>query len=507
MGGPTTKQSTSVTSSKTALGVGIGTLALGGLALAAAIFIFSVDDPGGSTTTQTTNQPLQVSDVVRAVSVRDPLESDSFRPQEYYAGRTLVYQQPLPGSEFDTAPSTGRANQALSIVVNPNAVSGGPHFGIPTAHAQATTFSIEPIPFTGMTGQYVLMWYRQAGNQTDQLMTLCLGRTDATRVYVGSDGSTYTDSRLRNRTTTRPCSQLKTMNGGVEQLSEGAVNAEKTNEGIFNLVRSIRVLAHFDRGQYQPPEPIEGTDPAPVAQIIAHFRTPLWVGFAPTTDDQGNFLAVVPSAIFRLVDSQTTPGRTVVQYLCHPGAVYNETTTGPVIFFDKDGNAYEDFFLTKRLSSKNCRDIVASSLRIGDVTALAANPDRWDFGSVYVYQQDVLGMVSSASLDFPTFSDGEAFATPVGPLSSVGARNSSDPMSGNIPQLTLTVTGMLSGQPVTRKLCFPATVIPAPNPQRTHLKFYYYDTVGRTYSDLFLTKPVACTIPTGGGEGPVRTTP
>lgn len=464
------------------------------------------------------NIPLQVTDVVRAVSIRDPLETVIMPPQEYLAGGTVVYSQVTQFSSADRIRPIGGKNEALKIRLqanpdantntgsnantNPNTNSNifslSSLLGVKTAHAQATTFSIEPIPFAGLTSQYILIWYRQVGDTADRLMTLCLGQTSATTVYVGSDGSTYTDSNLRNRTTARSCDQLNQMNRGVEQVSEGTASIVPTNHGRHDIVKSARILGRFDEGVFQASDPI-ATDPVLVAQVIANFHSPTIIGFAPATDGENNYSTVIPPAIFKLVDTQTNLTQPVTQYLCQPGATLNTTTLAPVFFFDRDGNAYRDLFLTERMESANCPGVIARSFKVEDVTALSATPSAWSYGSVYLYHgQTVLGQLSSSDLPFPTFTDGEKVTNPIGPLSVVAARNSGDPMSGSVPDLQLTLTGTRGGQGMTQQLCYPQTVIPEPTPDRTHLKFYFYDATGTPYADLFLTTPVACPVSVSG---------
>ncbi len=431
---------------------------------------------------------LKGIDVIRAVSVRDPLETKEFTGQAYYAGGTKVYQQPIQAAGADTTYLAGSTNQSLSIIVTPKTITRG-RFGIPTAQAQSTTFSIETIPFSGLTAQYILVWYRMVGDKADRLTTVCLGETLATSVYIGLDGSTYTDSGLTKRTTARSCTELKALNTGVEQLSQGVVVAEPTNQGIYNVVRTARILAKFDHGQYINDPPPTTIDPIVQAQVLAHYRTPLWIGFGPDDVAGSPINLIVPAAIFTLTDTTTKSGQTLTQVLCHPGGTYNETTTGPVFYFDKEGNAYSDMFLTNRLMTTTCPELAAKSLKVTTVTTASTITSEPLSGAVQNFELDRSNHRIGAFRNGLFEADGGAIA--YGGIDPLVVWPSADLRTGTLtsPRSVIALKGMYApnltdlGIPVDVSLCVPQATWTTP----AFAPVFYFDKDGNAYSDLFLT--------------------
>ncbi|MBI2984397.1 MAG: hypothetical protein HYY50_02125 [Candidatus Kerfeldbacteria bacterium] len=346
------------------LGVAIGTgLMISGAAIGWMVFPAAPTSKSAAVATSK-NQPLKVMDVTRAVSLLsllEPAHTYPFNPQQYLAGKTVVYEQDSRYGEFDTTPLSGGKNEPLKIrlssTANSNATSRGPRFGIQTAHAQATPFSIEPIPGETFPDQYIFLWYRLAGDTSDRMITLCLGRTDGSTVYVGSDGSTYVDGKLRSRTTSRTCSELFTLNYGVEQLTEGSIEVadQPVNPGSYWVVRTARVLGRWDNGVLAYLGEPDSSDR--FRSFVAHFKSPILMAFAPADETQLN----VPSASVHLVDGVTEPNVSIRQSLCFPAVTFDPATGGPVVYFDRQGNSYSDMFLESALTCSHPTEVTGDS--------------------------------------------------------------------------------------------------------------------------------------------------
>lgn len=182
--------------------------ALFGLAAVALLFTVPVKMPTAKNSTVVVRRnPLKVADVTAAISVMAP--SETFVPLNYLAGGLIVYAQTdAAGTGSDIF--AGQTQNLVLTIKRADATAAGRWqrlLGIGTVRAQATTFSIETVPFTGLPAQTITMRYRLARDTADRQLRVCLGHTDAVQVYVGADGTTYTDRFLAHKTTVLPCTQ------------------------------------------------------------------------------------------------------------------------------------------------------------------------------------------------------------------------------------------------------------------------------------------------------------
>lgn len=394
-----------------AIVLGFGASAMGFLILPELI------DGGNQTTLTKRASPLRVADVTGAVSVLDAHQE--FSTLNYIAGSQTVFSQTtLTGEGGDALPGTNR-NQNLSIrravqTSSADTPAGGgairATFGIPTARAQATSFSVEPIPPVGIAGQIVTLRYRLAGDPTERTLTLCLGQTESNTVYVSTDGSTYTDSKLTKRTTSATCPSIqsramKTTDVVKAKLMPHPKQTMYENETIMNwdavnvtLARSNTVLARKAPGGFTL---MENGDDASFedGQIVTAGNDPLQIyhegGVMPYYSGSGEYNRTI-DVTESILEIYSTPDISVATAkLCVPGAYFVEGVSNQKFFYDREGTPYLDIFLTDRATPAACPSILSrvyAPNRLQSVSwSQTLGPDRglwiqgafWHYGVMY----------------------------------------------------------------------------------------------------------------------------
>lgn len=282
------------------------------------------------------------------------INSTAFSNQEYYLGSQLVLTQ----TTTTAGPGTSVSKDAALKLVTRN----------------------------GSKDQMINIRYRKQGQTATSNLTVCVPKhtASAATLYVGTDGSTYTDSTYTQRTTAEPCS---TITGRTLRMYNFANFGSKTtpwNRGDFTLSRNggDRLLVQANGTFYAGPASTgeELTYGDPVAIRVSG------LGSGPYT-----------MPVMRLQVIGTQPATTV--NLCYPGFTAQSGLPYIFYFYDSTGRPYSDLFLTKQVS---CTMPVSPGLeasvieRVVSVTkedytsqvpAPTFNPQEFYLGSTLSYTQ------------------------------------------------------------------------------------------------------------------------
>ncbi len=183
-----------------------------------------------------------------------------------------------------------------------------------------------------------------------------------------------------------------------------------------------------------------------------------------------------------------TPGSTTDKYFTFCLAQTNQTPTRE--YFSIDGSAFKDAALTERYITKTCTEIKNQALKYPNPTDLSLGSTTWTEGTLAFrsYMQDrlVVQAYGSKTVNAPV---GRAlnFSDPLAVLVSFQIPPHTPPYV--IPPLRLIVVG---GTPSgTTTLCYPGVS------QNTQAERHpiYFDTNGKSYSDLFLQNQIPCELP------------
>lgn len=431
------------------------------------------------------SQALKVTDVTRAFADID--QYGSFAPLTFRAGANTVYQLDARVGHDESPTNTTSAGDLAIIRTSTgpgtNSTNLWQELVLPKSADATTPFTIEDPLTYGLTTQMVVVRYRTSGDRTDRFLTVCIGQTDVTKVYVGRDGSTFTDAKLRNRTTTEACPSIIGRAFRPTKITGGTVIAEPSTlntELEWNFVRFFIGLARFTRfSEYQTPD-------GEVPFVALPSDTPLYAGVnAPVNE-------TTPNAVFRIeAETNSTSSSLTV---CFPSLTVNPNTGGPVYYFDVEGTPYNDIMLQNRAMTESCPALVSRMLLLPEISNGQTSPSFPETNAVGVANRGAWVGITNGTLWHP--------------VNNSPARNVSHPLIlflvGSNEPVTIPTTAVTLTDANTRtsRLCF----LGGANAVVTSWDFvYYYDAALRPYRDMFLTNAVQCTFPTsGGGAAPSR---
>ncbi len=462
---------------------------------------FIIPVKGGGTTGASA---LAVSQVTAASSTLEVM--GTFQPLYYRAGATTLYTQTNEQSGY--AGNTTTTNQPLKIVLaaSPNSNSNTSpakvltkpsasllhpikKFGIiPIADAQATSFSIEPEnPLTFPT-QMVLLTYgarTRANTLVTKTLTVCIGSTASTTLYVGSDGTTYTSMNtfgVLSGPTSESCSAIVRRALKPISLTAGRMVAQAsawpTNER-YTFFRGQTALAHLDPlNDFQPGQ---GT-------ASASANDPLMV--SPEVNSDPTDLTLPAS--FVTLTGQNQAGLATTMTLCMPPMTIlgNGYRVIPY-FFANDGTAYSDIFLSQLVvdygdNFTTCPAAQAKALKYSQLSSgTIASEKPTDLG-LAIDRSNIL----MAGFNGTTFHQ-EGTVTPqqnmndpvtVEPTTSEAAVSVTYPRS----LMNLTGTDLNGATAYSTTLCVPEMTW---NSQDGTAPRLFYDTTGTPYNDIFLLQP------------------
>ncbi|MFH0829200.1 MAG: hypothetical protein V1907_03410 [Candidatus Kerfeldbacteria bacterium] len=487
----------------------VGVLALAAAAAFAILPTILNEKSGTTEVAKGSAKPLKVVDVTQASSEINL--QGTFFALTYKAGIKIVYSQPdLVGSPEALSPINPEA--ALSITRTDSLSAANGHSLIHdllapnTAHAQGTPYSIGDLPMTGLPTQMILIAYRGSKDTADKTLNVCIGETSAQKVYVATDGSTYTDSGLTHRTTVEPCETLTARTFAPTKIIGGKVIAEPSTVSygqMWEFDRYYNTLAYFTRSKgYDPtkftPNP-EVTEPSKSPMRGAYVFTNNLVldPTNPITDES-------PAALFR-IDSQTN-GIASSMTLCFPRVSPNQPNHQMIFYFDNKGTPYRDILLSDRAMTTSCPELITKSFAPETVTKANTSPvlpgtDELGYFTIWVVNRGKEIGVTNGTL-WQTIDNGPS-RNIVHPMVLVlgGAMDGNQPVT--IPSVNVSIT---DGAGKVSKLCFAGANNVTKSTVLSWQLQYYYDSSLKPYKDMFLTEPVSCTPQSSGGSGttPVR---
>ncbi len=470
--------------------IGLGVVALAVVAAGFVVFpsVFKSDTSSGGT--KSGAKALKVVDVTRAFADVD--QFGQFYNLVYKAGSNTVYtqtgrvgetEQPSPVTPQGVltieradavAPSAGNSNIFNDILL------------LPKPAGAATPFSIGDIPFSGLPSQMVVVQYRGINDTADRYLTVCIGRTDAQKVYVATDGSTYTDGGLRTRTTSEACSSITARTFTPTKITGGSIVAEPgptEYEQVWRFIRFFIPLADFNRPEgYKTPEV--------TPSVTLPSDTPLYGGFL---FQNATTVQTSPAAMFRI--ESETDGVAATTTLCFPRLTLDTETGGPLYYFDNQGTAYNDILLKDRAMATSCPGLIAKGYAPESVTKANTAPPLPEIYSIGLANRGAWIGVTTGTLWQTTENESRNVPHPF--IAFLAGSNT--PM--DIPTTRVTV---YEGSGAVKALCF------AGGTNVTTMGYqliYYYDKDLRPYRDLFLSDSVSCTLPSAGSGGSGGGTP
>lgn len=449
--------------------------------------------------------PLKIANVTQAISVMD--NGETFGPLNYDVANWTSYFQTSP-TGGNSSNSVSTSNQILSIHLASAGVNGNTNtysntntssntngatiFSIESiggnTNGGATSFSIEPLAPGGIPAQMVTITYALAGETTAaHSLTICLGRTDASQVYVATDGSTYTNysfGSLTGLTTSDECQAIKDRAlkpisvSGVTYATEGPwPDASQVQVG-----RGGRLFGSVYSGSgWQTNNGVALPQPYPDDPLLlAPFVDPNVIGTTYT----------IPRSIFQL-HGKDTNNADLTATLCVPQLTFrrnaDSTYTSTRFFFDTTGTPYKDIFLQQPAMTTKCTDIIAKELKVNSVESATGSTIIDATHGIYLYNKGQLKGVINGRTWTPT-NNGEIERNYVPLTLALGGGTSTDVVK--VPQVIVTMSYNSGTQ---KALCFPGIAAATPGKY-----LVYYDLNGVPYSDFFLTQKLTCASASGG---------
>ncbi len=500
--------------------IGMSALAMGFAMLAFPKLLDSGNGGGG-----TKNKPLKVTVISNAVSMMD--QNQAFASLYYKAkvgnSQYTFYSQTSAAGESQATPNvesqpvsmlpplnqetSGRSTIAQWLIPEASAqvpVSAYPvyieltpgntamapshrspieKYLIPEASAQATPFSIEDPPL-GFPAQMVTISYMRDATSGPDYLTLCIGQSSESRLYIGSDGSTYTDSKLTNRTTSESCDDIKNRSLKFSSVTN--------TEGSFlpsTLSHSLNILqvGNANLGLYNFANGFSYG-----SQVVDYpSDTPLTLMPEFTFGD--NY--TTPEALIRITGAPYQ-GESQQATLCMPSVDVTQSEVPARYFFDTRGNAYSDVFLTQPVVTEDCVTKRERMLRVSSFTDLhlmsqviASDPSNFSLGHFDLYQDQTLLYGLSADGTGPYYNSAY---NPIGPF---GIHATAGNIEGSVivPQTIMHLAGHLwvSADPNVPSQTFNVTACtPSYSLNGTTGEgdtTFYFDQNGEPYTDIFLT--------------------
>ncbi len=434
------------------LGTAIGT---GFISSSVAFAIFA--------TSSVTVSPKAGLKAVNIESSRIVLEAGAeYHPLYFTLGTTLAWSQPTLTSPTDGSAASKDAVLKISTT-NPQTTtnSNGP-----------SEISAEPEP---MDNQFVTLQYRKAStSRTLRIITICLGENTNGTVYVGSDGSTYLDDRLTQRTTVESCTKIKSRVLKMDNLVDMKVGSTGVwRDSVVAWQRSLARLGSFDGSVFTDGTTTStaGNDPLSVTAIVEDGGE-LPASFALLTHQKALTLG-----------SATATGQAprFNKTVCLPATGVGFTS----YYFDTSGSPYFDLFLRRRAMGGSCRDTLSRGLYATAITSATANQTVTDFGG-WTFRNGRYEFGTANGTTWTPSNTSQIVPTRTVPLNVSPKPTDNGPATATIANTKFTLR-YNRGKKVT--LCFPGQASASTS---TGQPRYFYDTRGRAYSDIFLTQRVTC---------------
>lgn len=191
--------------------------------------------------------------------------------------------------------------------------------------------------------QYAEMLYFQYESSSQpgrgQEINICIGATQAPRLYVGSDGSTYIDEAMTQRTTAQSCQVIRSRALIFSSVSGGTTT--RTPDTLdYRIARSYTTLAHMFIPDYAFIVGTQGTS--------SNNKEPLHIdGFSSLHSPPGHRdgdQVTAPTYYLTLegYDGQNSP---LSKRLCVPQARFRYEVLSPFLdvwYYDVNGQPYDD---------------------------------------------------------------------------------------------------------------------------------------------------------------------
>ncbi|MFC1687968.1 dockerin type I repeat-containing protein, partial [Patescibacteria group bacterium] len=227
--------------------------------------------------------------------------------------------------------------------------------------------------------------------------------------------------------------------------------------------------------------------------------SPMWIGFAQSVSEDEILLPARTATLYTddLMDPVTTTlciPETIV-----PGYDLTNQTSGVLYFYDVNGTPYHDSLLTDPVLDSGCNTLLANSFTPINIQSGVLNilyNDSTDFSMSLGRNGESLGWLEGDGTIMGYWSDGGADPNSTSPM-WIGFASSMNNDPINLPENKATLETDDLEDPVTTTLCVPETTIPSYDPinQTSEGVLYFYNQLGKPYSDNLLTKRVLCDAP------------
>ncbi|MFH0828847.1 MAG: hypothetical protein V1907_01565 [Candidatus Kerfeldbacteria bacterium] len=467
-------------------------IALGVSAVAIVAAIFVVKGPSGSSgkTTSPSADPLKVMQVFSWRLVYE--NGASFIPLDFYGGNTKLAWQYFDGTNVQWQMGSGASllpTPAALKIVTPSATPG---FGNLLLHLEY--FDVTD-PTVNLNAPGV-----------NKYLTVCIGATNATTVYVGTDGSTYltkTGNKLYDRITTKSCPDIIAQSLDMLSISEVSTtimqfpdNAAVRFSNLKSIQGLVRAVNGFQQGWGSSPQ-----DPWFFPQPYSP-HDPLMLEAANDYRKIGTF--TVPAAMYGITGKDIN-GADLTVTACVPDLKFTGSYnlgTGPFaprVFLRNDGQPFYDPLLIKPAISASCATAKANSLKFSSITSIDSTVfASGQFPSNATMRFANAGFLNAAIIPPGGYSAGvPAVVTPYDDPLMVFAQNGMrTPGLFTIPVGTVIIVGKdAAGAAKTVSACIPelryTTSATAMLPPYPHV---YISKDGKPYSDVFLTTAVPCSV-------------
>ncbi len=187
-----------------------------------------------------------------------------------------------------------------------------------------------------------MLWFQyEQGSQPGrgQEINICVGATQAPWLYVGSDGSTYTDAAMTQRTTAQSCQMIRSRALVFSSVTGGTTT--RTPDTLdYGIARSYAELAHMYIPDYTFVVGTQGTSP--------NNKEPLHIeGFSSLHSPPGHRdgdRVIAPTYYLTLegYDGQNSP---LSKRLCVPQVSFKYEVLSPFLdvwYYDVNGQPYDD---------------------------------------------------------------------------------------------------------------------------------------------------------------------
>lgn len=446
------------------------------------------------------NAPLLINDVIGAAAIQGVAEAqEQYSPVTFNLGSTPGYrlltqsgEDGEAGSDFQDLGRT-TTNQPLVLKATNAIASNWDFFDISPKIARAqTTFSIDPITNpTYINTQFIRLTFTQTNTTGPTTVNICVGLTSATTLYVGKDGSTYTDKNLTRRTTTQGC---KTIASRALRVGD-VTNVEFAQDPTIPVAPDNEILVHRTGflGKIKQSDFEFQKNGAP----RENFSDPVMLTYLGSNPAGADLPFSIPDMIVNLqdysvvgvIDDNPDPK---VYTLCFPGKTFDHGNVGQNYYFDIDGRAYFDIMLSRPASAARCTDVNERAFRVSSVhrasvllNGLPSQPNDlgWKINNGRVVVRTVKRDATLVGENNMGNSRWPIYIEPQYPYSLPGGA-----VTGPTKiHLTGEWVGLRDPSEVySRIVCIPLTTFDI-DPSVQLPRGYFYDKNGLPFTDIFLT--------------------